>query len=110
MKKLIMAIVMMGATSGAYAVDFEALAVSAVDLQATSALEGIAINVEKIGFPAGKAGEAGDRQAELLNKIEKMKEKIQKYTGDPARAGIYHAELSLLYMELANVYSERPRL
>lgn len=42
-----------------------------------------------------------DGRVELLNDIEKMKAKIQKYGDDPTRAGIYKAELSLLYLKLA---------
>lgn len=39
--------------------------------------------------------------AELLYDIEKTKGNIQKYGDDPTRAGIYKAELSLLYLKLA---------
>lgn len=109
MKKLIIAIVMMGAASGAYAADLEALAVSAADLKAAAPSEGITINMEKVRLPAVGTVAPGDRRTELLNAIERMKEKIRKYSGDPVRAGIYHAEISLLYVELANSYSERPR-
>ena len=45
--------------------------------------------------------EHGARRAKLLNDIEKTSGKIQKYGGDPTRAGIYKAELSLLYLKLA---------
>lgn len=44
---------------------------------------------------------ASHASAKLLHDIEKTKGLIQKYGDDPTRAGIYKAELSLLYLKLA---------
>lgn len=103
MKKIIIAAIMMGMTGGAYAGDFGELAVKAEELKAAAAAEGGGVKTENIRFQAVESGKPGDRQAELLLGIEEMKEKIRKYGDDPVRAGIYHAELSLLYVELANL-------
>lgn len=45
----------------------------------------------------------GDRRAGILAEIETLKVKFQKYENDPLRSGICAAELSRLYLELANL-------
>jgi len=47
------------------------------------------------------ASPASHASAKLLHDIEKIKVLIQKCGDDPTRAGIYKAELSLLYLKLA---------
>lgn len=44
---------------------------------------------------------ASQTAAKLLHDIEKTRSSIRKYADDPTRAGIYKAELSLLYLKLA---------
>lgn len=43
-----------------------------------------------------------DRRAEILAEIESLKAKYHKYQKDPTRSGSYAAEMSRLYMALAN--------
>jgi hypothetical protein len=58
--------------------------------------------------PATEA-ERREKRAQLLNDIEKVKEKIRKYGDDSTRHGIYNAELSLLQLELALVNTDGVR-
>ena len=44
-------------------------------------------------------------RAKLLNDAETIKGKIRQYGDDPTRVGIYQAELSLVYMKLANTHA-----
>lgn len=42
-----------------------------------------------------------DRRADILAEIERLSAEFQKYRKDPTRSGIYAAEMSRLYLELA---------
>lgn len=50
---------------------------------------------------AMQGAENKERCAKLLDDVEKIKDKIQKRGDDSTLVGIYHADLSLIYMKLA---------
>ncbi len=106
MKNLILAVMFAASPAAAYQeFDFGTPVVSDI-LAKTRALQ-----ASSSAFHKAVTEEAGhrDRRTKLLNAIEEMKEKIQKYGDDPTRAGIYNAKLGLLQFELAleNVYGTK---
>lgn len=72
-------------------------------LQLRLAIEGAGANASPAAPPSAPAAQTqpGERRARLLLEIARTQEKLKKYEGDPLRSGIYSAEISLLYLELA---------
>lgn len=60
-----------------------------------------ALRASSPALHAAAAADAKSERDQMLKDIETLKGKIEKYADDAARVGIYHAELSLLYMKLA---------
>lgn len=86
MKNLLLAVMLAAAPSAAQEFASDAPAVGDI-LAKTRALQA--------------SSSASRAAAKLLHDIEKTRGNIQKYGDDPVRAGIYKAELGLLYLKLA---------
>jgi hypothetical protein len=56
-------------------------------------------------FVVGKADETKVRQKALLEAVAALRKKFETYKNDPLRRGIYAAEISNLYVQLANTFN-----
>jgi len=64
--------------------------------------------VDQLGaveFVVGKQDETKVRQKALLEAVAALRKKFETYKNDPLRRGIYAAEISNLYMQLANTFN-----
>lgn len=56
-------------------------------------------------FAIGKQDETKVRQKALLEAVATLRKKFETYKNDPLRRGIYAAEISNLYVQLANTFN-----
>ncbi|MDH5741265.1 MAG: hypothetical protein OEY77_13160 [Nitrospira sp.] len=66
------------------------------------------ILVDQLGtveFSIGKTDETKVRQKALLEAVAALRKKFETYKNDPLRRGIYAAEISNLYLQLANTFN-----
>lgn len=64
--------------------------------------------VDQLGaveFAVGKQDETKVRQKALLEAVAALRKKFETYKNDPLRRGIYAAEISNLYVQLANSFN-----
>jgi hypothetical protein len=64
--------------------------------------------VDQLGvveIEVGKQDETKVRQKALLEAVETLRKKFETYKNDPLRRGIYAAEISNLYLQLANTFN-----
>ena len=64
--------------------------------------------VDQLGaveFVVGKQDETKVRQKALLEAVATLRKKFETYKNDPLRRGIYAAEISNLYVQLANTFN-----
>ncbi|MEK9142066.1 MAG: hypothetical protein AAB308_13515 [Nitrospirota bacterium] len=64
--------------------------------------------VDQLGtaqFKVGKQDETKVRQKALLEAVAALRKKFETYKNDPLRRGIYAAEISNLYLQLANTFN-----
>lgn len=64
--------------------------------------------VDQLGsveFSVGKQDETKVRQKALLEAVAALRKKFETYKNDPLRRGIYAAEISNLYVQLANTFN-----
>lgn len=58
-----------------------------------------------VKFSVGKQEETKVRQKALLEAVAALRKKFETYKNDPLRRGIYAAEISNLYVQLANTFN-----
>jgi hypothetical protein len=58
-----------------------------------------------VAFAVGKQDETKVRQKALLEAVATLRKKFETYKNDPLRRGIYAAEISNLYLQLANTFN-----
>ena len=58
-----------------------------------------------VAFAVGKKEDTRVRQKALLEAVAALRKKFETYKNDPLRRGIYAAELSNLYLQLANTFN-----
>ena len=64
--------------------------------------------VDQLGvveFEVGKQDETKVRQKALLEAVAALRKKFETYKNDPLRRGIYAAEISNLYLQVANTFN-----
>lgn len=64
--------------------------------------------VDQLGaveFSVGRDDETKVRQTALLDAVAALRKKFELYKNDPLRRGIYAAEISNLYLQLANTFN-----
>ncbi|MBX3331551.1 MAG: hypothetical protein KF722_14175 [Nitrospira sp.] len=64
--------------------------------------------VDQLGvveFAVGKQDETKVRQKALLEAVAALRKKFETYKNDPLRRGIYAAEISNLYVQVANTFN-----
>ncbi len=72
------------------------------------AREEATVLVDQLGaieFVVGKQDETKVRQKALLEAVATLRKKFETYRNDPLRRGIYAAEISNLYLQLANTFN-----
>lgn len=90
-------------TAEAATTDIEQLATS-VD----HAREEAQVLVDQLGaveFSVGRDDDTKVRQTALLEAVAALRKKFELYKNDPLRRGIYAAEISNLYLQLANTFN-----
>ena len=73
-----------------------------------NAREEAQVLVDQLGaveFSVGRQDETKVRQAALLEAVAALRKKFETYKNDPLRRGIYAAEISNLYLQLANTFN-----
>ncbi len=76
--------------------------------QVDHAREEAKVLVDQLGaveFAVGKQDETKVRQKALLEAVAALRKKFETYKNDPLRRGIYAAEISNLYLQLANTFN-----
>jgi hypothetical protein len=66
------------------------------------------ILVDQLGgveFAVGREDDTKVRQTALLDAVAALRKKFETYKNDPLRRGIYAAEISHLYLQLANTFN-----
>ena len=66
------------------------------------------ILVDQLGgvdFAVGRQDDTKVRQTALLDAVAALRKKFEAYKNDPLRRGIYAAEISNLYLQLANTFN-----
>lgn len=58
-----------------------------------------------VSFEVGKQDDTKVRQKALLEAVAALRKKFETYKNDPLRRGIYAAEISNLYLQLANTFN-----
>ncbi|WHZ23358.1 MAG: hypothetical protein OJF47_002470 [Nitrospira sp.] len=58
-----------------------------------------------VAIAVGKQDETKVRQKALLEAVAALRKKFETYKNDPLRRGIYAAEISNLYLQLANTFN-----
>ncbi len=64
--------------------------------------------VDQLGvveFVVGKQDETKVRQKALLEAVAALRKKFETYRNDPLRRGVYAAEISNLYLQIANTFN-----
>ena len=64
--------------------------------------------VDQLGtveFAVGREDDTKVRQTALLDAVAALRKKFETYKNDPLRRGIYAAEISNLYLQLANTFN-----
>ncbi len=82
--------------------------ISDLSVQVDHAREEAKALVDQLGaveFEVGKQDETKVRQKALLEAVETLRKKFETYKNDPLRRGIYAAEISNLYLQLANTFN-----
>lgn len=82
--------------------------ISDLSVQVDHAREEAKELVDQLGtveFEVGKQDETKVRQKALLEAVETLRRKFETYKNDPLRRGIYAAEISNLYLQLANTFN-----
>lgn len=73
-----------------------------------NAREEAQVLVDQLGtveFYVGRQDDTKVRQTALLEAVAALRKKFETYKNDPLRRGIYAAEISNLYLQLANTYN-----
>ena len=83
--------------------DIEQLAVQ-VD-HARNEAQVLVDQLESMEFAVGRQDETRVRQTALLDAVAALRKKFETYKKDPLRRGIYAAEISNLYLQLANTFN-----
>ena len=76
--------------------------------QVDHAREEAKVLVDQLGvveFVVGKQDETKVRQKALLEAVAALRKKFETYRNDPLRRGIYAAEISNLYLQIANTFN-----
>ncbi|HSA84973.1 MAG TPA: hypothetical protein VLE46_02240 [Nitrospira sp.] len=79
-----------------------------LSIQVDHAREEATVLVNQLGaveFSVGKQDETKVRQKALLEAVAVLRKKFESYKNDPLRRGIYAAEISNLYVQLANTFN-----
>ena len=82
--------------------------IEALSTQVDHAREEAQILVDQLGtaeFSVGRDDDTKVRQTALLEAVATLRKKFETYKNDPLRRGIYAAEISNLYLQLANTYN-----
>jgi len=82
--------------------------ISDLSVQVDHAREEAKALVDQLGvaeFAVGKQDETKVRQKALLEAVAALRKKFETYKNDPLRRGIYAAEISNLYLQLANTFN-----
>lgn len=82
--------------------------ISNLSVQVDHAREEAKALVDQLGtveFEVGKEDETKIRQKALLEAVAVLRKKFETYKNDPLRRGIYAAEISNLYVQLANTFN-----
>jgi hypothetical protein len=82
--------------------------ISDLSVQVDHAREEAKELVDQLGaveIEVGKQAETKVRQKALLEAVETLRKKFETYKNDPLRRGIYAAEISNLYLQLANTFN-----
>ena len=58
-----------------------------------------------VDFAVGRQDDTKVRQTALLDAVAALRKKFETYKNDPLRRGIYAAEISNLYLQLANTFN-----
>ena len=90
-------------TAGRATTDIEQLAVE-VD-QAREKAQALVEQLGGVEFVVCRRDDAKIRQAALLDAVAALRKKFETYKNDPLRRGIYAAEISNLYVQLANSFN-----
>ncbi len=73
-----------------------------------NAREEAQVLVDQLGtveFAVGRQDDTKVRQTALLEAVAALRKKFETYKNDPLRRGIYAAEISNLYLQLANTFN-----
>ncbi len=84
------------------------LEISNLSVQVDHAREEAKALIDQLGtaeFVVGKEDETKVRQKALLEAVAALRKKFETYKNDPLRRGIYAAEISNLYVQLANTFN-----
>jgi len=76
--------------------------------QVAHAREEAQVLVDQLGtveFAVGRQDDTKVRQTALLEAVAALRKKFETYKNDPLRRGIYAAEISNLYLQLANTFN-----
>ena len=76
--------------------------------QVAHAREEAQVLVDQLGtveFAVGRQDDTKVRQTALLDAVAALRKKFETYKNDPLRRGIYAAEISNLYLQLANTFN-----
>jgi hypothetical protein len=79
-----------------------------LSVEVDHAREEAKVLVDQLGtveFAVGKQDETKVRQKALLEAVAALRKKFETYKNDPLRRGIYSAEISNLYVQLANTFN-----
>jgi hypothetical protein len=79
-----------------------------LSVQVDHAREEAKVLVDQLGaveFSVGKHDETKVRQKAILEAVAVLRKKFETYKNDPLRRGIYAAEISNLYVQLANTFN-----
>ncbi|MDF0668739.1 MAG: hypothetical protein P0119_22025 [Nitrospira sp.] len=82
--------------------------ISDLSVQVDHARDEAKVLVDQVGaveFAVGKQDETKVRQQALLEAVAALRKKFETYKNDPLRRGIYAAEISNLYLQLANTFN-----
>jgi len=82
--------------------------IEALSTQVDHAREEAQILVDQLGtaeFSVGRDDDTKVRQTALLEAVATLRKKFETYKNDALRRGIYAAEISNLYLQLANTYN-----
>lgn len=82
--------------------------ISDLSVQVDHARDEAKVLVDQLGaveFAIGKTDETRVRQKALLEAVAALRKKFETYRNDPLRRGIYAAEISNLYVQLATTFN-----